>query len=162
MKYIFETYGQFLLEGMVCVLVLGLLFSVKDANGNAGMFEILGGAWNRGYVDILPETGFGVYEAEASKEFPGVSFAYDGKIYAGEELLLTSFIKMQGDAQQQLRIKVLEITDSTGQDRFLCYNENTGKINFPTEGVYQVKVSIKDEACKKYTCAINVPVNKRG
>lgn len=162
MKYIIETYGRFLLEGIVVTLVLGLLFTVKDAKGNIGIFRILGGTWNQGYVDILPDTGFGVYETEASKEFPGAGYEYAGKIYAGEELLLTSFIKVQGDKSQQLRIKVLEITDSTGQDRFTCYSEDTGKICFPTEGVYKVKISVKDTACKKYTCAINIPVNKRG
>ena len=162
MKYIFETYGYFLLEGIVVMLVLGLLWTVRDAEGNTGILKMLGGKWSQGYVDNLPDTGYGVYEIEASKDFPSVKYEYDGMIYAGEELLLTSFLKLQGDVRLQLRIRVLGITDSEGQDKFECYDENTGKINFPTEGIYQVKVSVKDAACKKYTCAINVPVNKRG
>ena len=162
MKYIFETYGHFLLEGMLIVLVFGILFSVRDAEGNIGVLKILGGGWNQGYSDISPDVGFAAYEVEAAKTFPSLEYAYDGKIYANEELRITSFLKMQGYGAQQLRMQILHITDAAGQDKRECYDAGTGKICFPKEGIYELKISVKDASYKKYTCAINVPVNKRG
>lgn len=162
MKNIFETYGHFMLEGMTVVLVLGFLFSTKDNEGNQGVLKLLGGVWNQGYEDILWDTGFMLYEEEAAKAFPSVVFAYDNKIYVNEPLPLLSFLRISGNKEQSLRMKVLDITDSAGTIKMDCYNEQTGTVCFPTEGIYKLKLSVKDASNKKYSCAINVPVSRRG
>lgn len=162
MKYIFDTYGGFLLEGLTVVLVLGLLFVVKDKDGNSGVLKILGGVWSQGYEDILPDAGFSFYKEEAEKPFPSVVFEYSDNIYACEELALDLFLKVSGTEKQSLRIKILEITDSMGVIQTDCYDEQAGTICFPAEGIYKLKISVKDRSNKKYTCALNIPVNRRG
>ncbi len=162
MKYIIDLYGRFLLSGAVLLLVFVLLFSrISDSEGNRGAFKIMGAA-----LGLTNESGgagidFAVYRTESEKEAPSIVYSYDGKLYANEAVLLSDFIRAVDYNSGPLELRVLQVTDSASNDITSCYDRRNGNICFPAEGMNRITLAVKDSSNKKYTCTIEVPVNRR-
>lgn len=163
MKYIFETYGKTLFEGAVITLVLVmLLVNIQDDEGNKGIFKMIGAQLPIEENDYKTYTDFDVYASESAKTPPNIAFDYSGMLYAEEDILIQSFIKASDYMGGQPELRVYKVTDLLGNDVTSCYDSNSGNINFPDKGIYELELAVKDSTCKKYTCTILVPVNKKG
>lgn len=163
MKYIIETYGKALLEGTIITLVLVLvLFNIKDNEGNKGILKIIGAQLPVEENNYEIYGDFDSYASEGAKMPPNISFDYSEMLYAEEDISIQTFIKTSDYAGGQPELRVYKIMDSFGNDITFCYNSNTGNIYFPQKGIYELELAVKDSASKKYTCTILVPVNKKG
>lgn len=161
MKYIIDTYGRFLLNGAIVTLALVLILSnIQDADGNKGVFKMIKANLNVEGAGNAVRVDFDKYRDESGKEPPVIMYDDSLKIYAGEDIQVTDFIKAYDFNNNPLELRILKVTDSANQDVTSCFDQDSGSINFPSEGIYRIEAAAEDSSNRKYTCAVKIPVNK--
>lgn len=156
MEQIIKNYGGFLLDAMVLAVLMTLLFTqVTDAEGNRGIFRIIGAGIETDGIDYAAYTDIDAYMTESSKSAPVISFDGRSIIRVGN-IDLADHIKAMDCTGAELKIRVLAVTDCTGAE-LPCNDTDT---NFPRAGIYEVKVTAVDAWNKRTTSEIRIAVNE--
>ena len=161
MEEIIKQYGRFFFSAAVFVLFLSLFFfNITDDAGNKGILKIIGAKFtvsDNKYEDYKDHDS---YKKESQKALPTIRYAYAGNVYSGTDIKLSDLIEAKDYQNADLPMRVLRIKNSTGDEITGIYDAVSGKIRFPDQGIYKVAVTVTDQAKKKKTCTINIPVNK--
>lgn len=156
MEQVIKNYGGFLLDALVLVVLMALLLTqVTDAEGNKGVFCIIGAGMETDEIDYAAYTDIDTYVTESSRQAPVISFDGNSVIHVGNTCL-TDHIKAADHTGTELQIKVLAVMDYTGAE-LVC---NNAVADFPRAGIYTVKVTAVDAWNRRTTSEIRLAVNE--
>lgn len=159
MRVLMEYYGRIIMEGMVVILLIGmLLFRITDGNGNQGINAIIGGEMELACVDYHSYIDFReVYKAESEKKAP--------TIYLKTESLevgihnLSNYVKAVGDDGNVLNVQIRSIKAPDKTEVIGAYDPATGEVYLNQLGIYTVYVFAKADSNKFTYAEIYIPVN---
>jgi hypothetical protein len=156
MEQIIKTYGGFLLEAVVAVLLLLLLlFQITDTDGNSGIFRIVGANIASKGTDYSSYQDFAVYAADSEKMSPVIYYTGDSHVCVGDDSW-ADFLCAEDYAGERLPVKILSVTDPLGIESPW---KDGAKTELAQAGIYQIKVTAVDAANKRTTCVVKIPVN---
>lgn len=161
MREVFEQYGKCILEGVVCITLMGMIFTgVTDGHGNKGLYAIIGSQIDAKGVDYKVYTDLReTYRVESEKEPPRIFFE-GSRLEVGEHIL-SNYIKAVDYEGKELSIKVQSILDPDGVEQIDVYHSETGKIHLSEAGVYVVRVLAFDEGNRSTEVSISIPINQK-
>lgn len=157
MKQVIDTYGKFILECMILVLLLILLFTqIRDDEGNQGVIQIIGARIETTDMDYDSYADFDVYVSEGALEKPVITYTGGNTIRIGM-CRLSDYMKAVDYNGNELSVYVMSVLSPAGAE--LVCNADT-EINFPLAGVYRVQVKAVDGMNKKTVKQIKIPVSE--
>ena len=157
MKEIVKMYGGAVISGIVILLLFLLLFhTVTDDAGNRGIFSIAGACLPDGGSE---RTGseFGVYGAEAEKEFPEIRYMGPGAVSVGTYDLVT-LIGAEDYAGGAAPFRLLRMEAPDGTE--IAGAEGMTAVSFPAPGIYTLEIRAKDGWNREQVKRIRIPVNR--
>lgn len=159
MKQVIEIYGKFLLEAAgVAALVLLLFIGIHDAEGNRGIFRMIGAKLPVGNIVVENYLDAEIYKSESEKQPPEIRFQPETMIKKGIQTLSDYLIAEDYDAKL-LPIKILCVINPEGTDITGDCNSDTTEILFPEPGIYSVTLAAKDDGNRKTVKVVKIPVN---
>lgn len=160
MKKVIQTYGKFLLSGVVVILLIGFLFgTITDEEGNRGIFQIVGAHLNTDSQDYSTYQDFDALDVENQKSAPEIMFDGSGLIFTGA-VFIFDYIRATDFQGHALSMRIIEIEDPVGNDVTAAYHVDSGFVDFTIPGIYRLTVSAIDEDNRKTVSRIAVPVNE--
>lgn len=162
MEQIIKHFSEAADEFIIAFLMLILVFTgIQDATGHTGALSIIGGSFNYTEFNYRDFNDFKGVISESQKTLPVVTYDLSQpEIFAGEDILLTNYIKATDRNGTDLNIKVKKILKDD-VDVTDLYNTDTKIVNFTTSGVYEVYVSATDDTMRVQNKKIEIPVNRR-
>lgn len=160
MKQVLESYGKFLLEAVILVLLLVLLMcNVTDGMGNYGIFQIIGSYFYSEDTGWNDYGEFDSYESECSRAAPVIAYNNEGILYTGRHML-RNYIRATDSYGNPIPVKILSVMNPGGEISENPMGAGDTEINFPVAGIYSIKISATDRSNKKTVSIIKIPVNK--
>lgn len=156
MKLLFSIYGRAIIAAIVAVSIIAILFGGGFV-GNIGKKS----------EPFVKEQNFDAYtdtteykDAMQKKGVPTLAFnsKHVTSLQMTEDTFKTLFVaRSLGQILPNATKKILAVYDSSGQeitDRVYA----SGSYTFPAEGIYSVKIRIKDKNNNEVTYNINTPI----
>lgn len=161
MREVFEQYGKCILEAVVCITLLGIIFTgVTDEHGNRGLYAIIGSQIDAKGMDYKAYTDFReVYRVESEKDPPFIYFE-GSRLEVGEHIL-SNYIKAVDYSGKVLEIRIQSILNPNGVEKIGAYHPETGKIHLSEAGVYVVRVLTFDDGNRSTEVSISIPINQK-
>lgn len=160
MKQVLEIYGKFLLDAVVVILLLILLlFQITDADGNKGVFELIGNYLQSDVQEGVKYADFDVYKTECDRAKPVISYIGTEHTDTGVHVL-TEYISAVDSEGNQIPFQVVNVIGPDGTELTEYVKEDYQEVSFITPGIYTVSVSARDIWNKKTVCTIRIPVNR--
>lgn len=158
MEQVIKSYGKFLIEGIVLVVLLTLLFfGIRDDAGNQGVFRVVGARLPTNGIDYESYRDYDAYHTESGRTNPKIEFG-GGSIAAGT-VKLSDHIYAADYAGRSLQIKVMEIIAPDGNDITGALNTDTTEISLDVPGIYSVKLRSIDGGGRRSVCTMEIPVS---
>lgn len=160
MKQVLEVYGRFLVDAVVLVILLLLLFlGIKDADGNQGVFHIVGAKLNTMEKEDSTFFDFLAYQEQSSYTAPVITYKGEAAMETGSYQIgdCVQAFDAQGD---ELSVKLLGIF-LPGEEEMRPVFSQTETLLFEEPGIYTLKVQAIDSRRKKTVDLISIPVNRR-
>lgn len=159
MKEVIKEYGEALLEAAVVgLLMVFLLIQITDGDGNSGVFCIVGAQMDNAEIYEGEYTDFDVYETDARRKAPVITYSGSNRIGIGE-CQLDAYLTAVGEGGSVYPVKVISIVNETGDS--LAVSEDS-RVVFHTSGIYFATVRAVDDIGKETVSVIRIPVNKGG
>lgn len=160
MEQIMKTFGDNVLEAFIAIcLVAMLLYGIVDAEGNQGVFKIIGANVSSESTDYREYTDFReVYQEESKKEPPKIKYA--ASCLQVGSVKLSDYINASDYKGNAIPIKIESIKSADETELLNTYNPITAEIIFERPGIYTVTASVVDENNRMVRCTIRIPVNK--
>lgn len=161
MKQILESYGLFLLDAVFLVLLLALLTGgIRDAEGNRGIFAMIGAKLAAAETENEEYREFDVYQNEAARAAPVIVYQNTGTVYTGT-FRVSDPIKALGADGEELSVCLLSVCAPGAGEVFTPVPWGTEEVTFHSPGIYRLKVTAVDARRKRTTSVIAIPVNTR-
>lgn len=161
MELVIKTYGKFLAEGIVVVLLLGLLFwQLDDGNGNRGILHIMGAHFEAEQTDMGEYVDFQSYQSEGKRSAPVISYNASNALYTGT-YSIAEYITAVDDAGAALAVRLLGMWDPFGAEVDVTGQNGNGEMVLEYPGIYTIKVAAADAGNKRTVCLIQIPVNRQ-
>lgn len=160
MKKIINTYGHFILDAIVVIILMTFFFAgIMDNEGNRGIMAILGAHMQTSSIDYNSYNDFDVFEQEAAKPIPVLNYTTATQMHVGNNNIV-DYLKATSCTGANLNIKILDITDSLGNSVFSGYDPANQTITFSAAGIYTIRMVTVDEVNKKALVDVRVPVSE--
>lgn len=161
MELVIKTYGKFLAEGIVVILLLGLLFwQLEDGNGNRGILQIMGAHFETEQTGAVEYVDFQSYRSEGKRSAPVISYNASNVLYTGS-YSIAEYITALDDAGAALTVRLLGMWDPFGVEVDVTEQNGNGEMVFEYSGIYTIKVVAADAGNKRTECLIQIPVNRK-
>lgn len=159
MEQIIRTYGRFILDAVALFIIFTLIFvNMTDGEGNKGVINILGAHMQTPSVEYESYTDFDLYAQEAAKPSPQIeSNAMRMNVGMNQ---VGDYITATSSSGTPLEVKVLDITDMTGNSQMANYDESSHTVTLPAQGIYTFRVYTIDEVNQRTIVDINIPVTR--
>lgn len=155
MDKIAKIFGGALLCGICFTMLFTLVFHSADGNGNEGILKMVGSKFGGMWSDESTE-GFRVYETEAAKEFPQITYAAAGALGVGVYELGT-VVKAYDYMGNPVQVKISSMTLPDGTEKKGL--EKTTQLTFQSPGIYVLKLKAKDNWNRESIKEVKIPVN---
>ena len=161
MEQAIRMYGDFLLEGIVVIiLIIGVFWGIRDENGNQGIWLMTGANISVQNQDYTAYRDFQeVYKAESEKTAPVVNYV-GGHLETGL-VRLADHIVVMDYAGNVLPMRVISIKSAGGRECLAQYIPETTEMFFERAGVYTIEIEAMDEEARVTRCCLSVPINQQ-
>lgn len=173
MKELMKQYGRFIFAGSALMVIFLLVFSgVRDSEGNQGILAIFAAHMNTEGIEYGNYNDYDTYHTEGMKAAPEITYQDIGHLPVGTVSFLDQVTVADhagralgyagstvDDTERSLGyFKIVKFQDAAGNDLSSNINVDTGEINFPEPGVYEVTLRAQDDGCRNSIVAIRVAV----
>lgn len=173
MKTIIEQYGISVLASIVVMGILVILFNIQDANGNIGIFQVIGAQSdiNNDLYENMTDTK-AVIDENSAVVAPVMTYN-SKKCIASNEVVLGDYINVVIANKDKYKLSntnckdlftydILSIVASDGTSYTGEFSKQNGKITFPQGGMYSVTIRCYDLINgKNTTSTIIIPVDNQ-
>lgn len=158
MEKIIKTYGQFILNVIIMLILLTYLFlNITDSEGNRGIMNVLGAHMQTRSIDYASYNDFDTYKTEAVKPAPEINYITSNQMHVGLNSISSYFSTVSPTGIRSF--KVIDISDSFGNSVLAGYDATNQTISFPSAGIYTIRMQAVDEINKKKIVDVRVPVS---
>lgn len=169
MKTIFGEYGRTVLAALLCISMFVILNQLTDTSGNRGILAIM-----RTRAEIKMPVYHTFTDTDTVGEIvsarpPVVSFQA-GEWYAQEAVPLLAGVRVYlpqenltvaANTAGACRTSVLSITDEDGSEVRQVYQRSNGTAVFAREGVYTMRIRVRDVQNRETIQTVMFAINKR-
>lgn len=159
MKEIFRQYGSIMISSFVLIAIFAF-FSRFGAGSGEGILEIAGEIMESSCTNYSDSHGAGTeYAAYKQVRIPEVTLNRDNQIYAGEELLVSDFLKIKDNTSGTYEIYSMQkFQGDIISTSIIKPDEN---VLFGESGVYVLYIKVYSDNGKKSYAKLKIPVNRR-
>lgn len=158
MKKFFVEHADALLSLVVVTLILSLFFNFRDENGNTSILQVAGAVVDSSGQDFSENEERLALTVLASTGKPVITTS-SGTYSVNVNYVLSDCISAKDSANNDLPIKVENISRRTGEDVTYLFDKNTGTITFDIPGIYDIQVYTMDSNNKRNRSKISFAVN---
>mgnify|MGYP004520013335 CR=1 FL=1 len=160
MKQIIKHFSEAMIVTLVGTLMFGIIFSIRDENGNIGFVKMTGQAVQYQEFDYNAFVDFDKVFAESQKAMPVTMYDLSQPdIVAGQDVVLSDYIHSTAYNGSALQPKVKKILKN-GIEVTNIYDKNSGIVNFPKSGVYDFYISVMDDTMRRVNLKLEIPVSR--
>ena len=158
MKQLINAYGNFLIEGIVMVLLINWMFIGVKEEENIGIFEIIGAQMTSEQENYSDYKDFReTYKKESTKGAPIIYFS--GTHLTVGRNRLSDWIVIKDYSDNNLKPIVNSIKNINGTELVDGYDKITTEIVFQDAGIYIIDVEASDDCKRTSRCKMLIPVN---
>lgn len=161
MEQVIRVYGKFLLDAFLLGALIGLLLvNVQDAEGNRGIFTIIGAHIETGTHSNSEFLDYKVYESQSERSAPVIAYVREGLLYTGK-YTAAEIVKASDNTGRELPVLLLSLCSPYGVELLEKDKSGITEIEFSCPGIYVLKAAAVDEWNRKSVCTIRLPVNRQ-
>lgn len=157
MKEIFRQYGSIMISSFVLIAIF--TFFSRFGSGD-GILGIAGGIMESSCTNYSDSHDTGTeYAAYKQVKIPEITLNRDNQIYAGEEILVSDFLKIKDNTSGTYEIYSMQKLQGDIISTALIKPDET--VLFEETGVYVLYLKVYSENGKKSYAKLKIPVNRR-
>lgn len=157
MELIIKVYGKVLLE--VAALILFLLLTItgiRDGNGNAGFFHMLGAFLEE--EQTVYGSDFRNCVEESKRGISQIFYKKEGAVQIGSYDVAELFEAVDCDGNA-LPLQIRSVWNPHGIPENDVYRDDTTQLSFDESGIYTLQIGATDAWNRTSICKIHIPVN---
>ena len=159
MKEIFRQYGSIMISSFVLIAIF-TFFSRFGSGSGDGILGIVGEIMESSCTNYSDSHDTGTeYVAYKQVKIPEITLNRDNQIYAGEEILVSDFLKIEDNTSGSYEIYSMQKFQGDVISNALIKPDE--KVLFEETGVYVLYLKAYSENGKKSYAKLKIPVNRR-
>ena len=159
MKEIFRQYGSIMISSFVLIAIFAFFLHCGSGSDN-GIFEIAGQIMESSCTNYSDSHVAGIeYVAYKQVKIPEITLNRDNQIYAGEEILVSDFLRIKDNTSGSYEIYSMQKFQGDVISNVLIKPDET--VLFEDTGIYVLYLKVYGENGKKSYAKLKIPVNRR-
>lgn len=161
MKEIFRQYGSIMISSFVLIAIFTFFSHFGSGSGDGdGILGIAGHIMESSCTNNSDSQDRGTeYAAYKQVKMPEITLNRDNQIYAGEDILVSEFLKMKDNTSGAYEIYSIQKLQGDIISTVLIKPDET--VLFEETGVYVLYLKVYSENGKKSYAKLKIPVNRR-
>lgn len=154
MRQIFEQIGDTALTGLIAALLIAIVAGM-------GLLSVVGSRLSEDMAAMDTYEDATRMKEICEREKPKICYEKKGIWKAGQKLPISDLFYGRDADGKSTAIKILDITNSLGENSLEAYTESENTVTFLQAGIYTFKLQTNDEHKKYTTCEISIAVDNR-